>query len=236
MEVLALIPARGGSKRLPKKNLKLLAGKPLLHWSIKVALQCNAISRVIVTTDSQEIASVAASHGAEVPFLRPASLSEDRTPDFPVFQHALNWLQEQEGYLPDLVVWLRPTVPLRICVDIESAIETLVASGADSIRSVTEAEHHPYWMKQIENNRLLPFLPGKDERVYYQHQLLPQVFRLNGAVDITWSHKALESGNLYGETMAAYVMPRERSIDIDTELDLVMAELLMQSQGGTYAL
>ncbi|PDW04023.1 acylneuraminate cytidylyltransferase family protein [Candidatus Viridilinea mediisalina] len=231
MKILALIPARAGSKRLPQKNIMLLAGKPLIFWSVKVALQSPIIDRVIVSTDSSEIAQIARNAGAEVPFLRPAELAADHTADFPVFEHALVWLEQHEAYTPDLVAWLRPTSPLRTVEDLASAFDTLLRTGADSVRSVVEVEHHPYWMKWIEQECLVPFLSSKDETVYYQHQLLPPVYRLNGAVDITWVAQARLHDTLFGKTVAAYVMPRERSIDIDTIMDLKIAELLMQERG-----
>ena len=225
---LALIPARGGSKGIPRKNVRMLAGKPLIAWTIETALACPRLDRVIVSTDDQEIAQVASQYGAEVPFIRPAELSQDDTPDLPVYIHALSWLVEHEGYCPDVVVWLRPTSPLRTVQDIEAAIQILVETGADWVRSVCPAEHHPYWMKRLDGNHLLPFMDGIDESKYYRRQLLPPVYRLNGAVDVTWYKTVMEKGLLYNGDVRGYVMPPERSIDLDTELDFVLVELLLQ--------
>ncbi len=228
MKVLAVIPARGGSKGIPRKNIRLLAGKPLINYTIEAALQSQYRLRVIVSTDDEEIANVARTAGAEVPFLRPAELARDDTPDLPVCQHALHWLMMHENYCPEVVVWLRPTSPLRTVQDIDAAVRLLVETGADCVRSVCLAEHHPYWMKRLEGNRLLPFVEGVDESKYYRRQELPPAYRLNGAVDVTWCKRIVENGKLFGGDMRGYVMPVERSVDLDSELDFALAELLLQ--------
>lgn len=230
MKVLAVIPARRGSKSILRKNLALLASKPLIAWTIETALACSRLSRVIVSTDDQEITEVARRYGAEVPFLRPAELAQDDTPDLPVYQHALSWLAEHEGYCPDIVVWLRPTAPLRTVQDVECAIQILIRTGADCVRSVCLAEHHPYWMKRLDGDRLMPFLDGIDESKYYRRQLLPPVYRLNGAVDVTWRRTVMQKGLLYSGDVRGYLMPAERSVDLDKELDFVLAELLLQGK------
>ena len=226
--VLGLIPARGGSKGVFRKNIRQLAGKPLIAWTIEVALACPSLDRVIVSADDQEIAEIARQYGAEVPFLRPAELAQDDTPDSPVYQYALSWLAEHKGYRPDIVVWLRPTVPLRTVQDVEAAIQQLIETGADCVRSVCLAEHHPYWMKRLNGNCLVPFVDGIDEGKYYRRQLLPPVYRLNGAVDVTWYRTVMEKGLLYSGDVRGYVMPVERSIDLDSELAFALAELLLQ--------
>jgi CMP-N,N'-diacetyllegionaminic acid synthase len=226
--VLGIIPARSGSKSIPRKNIVMVAGKPLIAYTIQAALDAKLIDRVVVSTDSQEIAEVARSFGAEVPFLRPPELAQDDTPDLPVFQHALSWLARQEGYGPDIVVWLRPTAPLRSGQDVDAAIELLIETGADCVRSVCLAEHHPYWMKRLNGNRLEPFVEGVDHSKYYRRQLLPPVYRLNGAVDVTWCRTVIEGSQLYDGDIRGYVMPSERSIDVDTELDLALTTLLLE--------
>ena len=226
--ILGLIPARGGSKSVSRKNIRLLVGKPLIAWTIEIALACPSLDRVIVSTDDREIAKVARRHGAEVPFIRPVELAQDDTPDLPVYQHTLSWLAEHEGYRPDIVVWLRPTVPLRTVQDVEAALQQLIETGADCVRSVCPAEHHPYWMKRLKGDRLVPFVEGIDVARYYQRQLLPPVYRLNGAVDVTWYRTVMEKGLLYSGDVRGYVMPVERSIDLDSELDFALAELLLR--------
>jgi CMP-N,N'-diacetyllegionaminic acid synthase len=225
---LGIIPARGGSKGVPRKNIRQLAGKPLIAWTIEVALACPSLERVIVSTDDQEIAEIARQYGAKVPFIRPAELAQDDTPDLPVYLHALSWLVEHKGYRPDIVVWLRPTTPLRMVKDIETVMELLVESKADCVRSVCLTEHHPYWMKRLDGDRLVPFVSGSDERRYYRRQLLPPVYRLNGMVDAVRCGTVNERESLFGGDMRGYVVPTERSIDLDSELDFTLAELLMQ--------
>ena len=230
---LAIIPARGGSKGVERKNIRLLAGKPLIAWTIETALACSMLDRIIVSTEDGEIAQISREYGAEVPFTRPAVLAQDDTPDLPVFQHALLWLKRYEGYQPDLVVWLRPTAPLRIVEDIEAAIQILQETNVDCVRSVCAVEHHPYWMKKLEHGRLRSFIESADERQYYQRQSLPPVYRLNGAVDVIWRSKVSDSraeGKLFWDwdEMGGYVMPVERSLDLDSELDFALLELLIK--------
>jgi len=153
VEVLALIPARGGSKGIPRKNIKNLAGCPLIAYSIRAAREAEFVSRIIVTTDDPEIRKVARAYGAEVPFLRPQELAEDDTRDLPVFQHVLNWLKTEENYRPDLVVQLRPTSPFRPPGLIDQAVRILVNNpGADSVRGVVPSKQNPYKMWKLEDD------------------------------------------------------------------------------------
>ena len=227
-QIIAVIPARGGSKQLPRKNISPLAGKPLIAWSIEIAFACPNLNQVIVSTDDKEIAEIANSYGAKVPFLRPAELAQDNTPDLPVYKHVLFWLAENEDYHPDIIVWLRPTSPLRTVQDIESAIRLLIQTEADCVRSVSLAEHHPYWMKRLDGDCLIPFMDGVDESKYYRRQLLPPVYRLNGAVDVSVCKTVLENEILYQGDIRGYIMPADRSVDLDNEIDFALAELLIQ--------
>jgi CMP-N,N'-diacetyllegionaminic acid synthase len=228
VKVLALVPARGGSRGLPRKNLRMVAGRPLIAWTIDCALTAECIARVVVSTDDDEIATTAESLGAEVPFIRPAELASDEILDLPVYEHALEWLAEHQGYRPDAVAWLRPTAPLRTTADIDAAVAALEQTDAGCVRSVCQAEHHPYWMKRIEDERLTPFIGGADELAYPRRQLLPPVYRLNGAVDVVRCSAVAATGVLYPLPMAPYVMPRDRSVDIDDPLDLRAAELHLE--------
>ena len=230
--IVALIPARSGSKGVPKKNICLLAGKPLIAWTIETAIACPSLDRIIVSTDDLKIAHIASNYGAEVPFLRPLELAQDDTPDLPVYQHTLSWLAEHEDYHPDIVVWLRPTSPLRTVQDIEKAIQLLKKTGADCVRSISLAEHHPYWMKRLDGNddSLKPFVEGIDEAKFYRRQLLPPVYRLNGAVDVSVSKNVLENGLLYQGDIRGYVMPQDRSVHIDNKIYFALAELLIKER------
>jgi len=232
LKILALIPARGGSKGVPRKNIRMLADKPLIAWTIEAVKNCNFTMRTVVSTDDPDVAEIAKAFGAEVPFLRPTELATDTTADYPVCVHALDWLFKNEYYKPDLVVWLRPTTPMRQSHDIDKSIKQIVATDCTGLRSVCAVEHHPYWMKSlsINSNQLIPFIEGASEEKYYQRQLLPTIYRLNGAVDITWYQTIQFEKKLYGSNIQGYVMPIERSIDIDTEIDFLTADLFMRQR------
>ena len=161
MNVLGIIPARGGSKRVINKNIRDLAGKPLISFTIKAALGSKLINRLIVSTDNEEIAEIAKRYGAEVPFLRPASLAQDDTPDQPVFQHALKSLSKQDGYEPDIVLNLRPTTPFKTPKTIAKVIEKMRETKADIVRTMSPVEsvNHPYWMYNMKSDcKTVPFL------------------------------------------------------------------------------
>jgi CMP-N,N'-diacetyllegionaminic acid synthase len=231
MKALGIIPARGGSKGIPQKNLTRLGGKSLVGLTIECAHSSNALDRVIVSTDNEEISNTAKICGAEVPFIRPAKLAADDTPDFPVFLHAINWLKDNEDYEADFVVWLRPTSPFRSPDDISKAIRLLEETGADSVRSVCGVDHHPYWMKILGKEfKITSLLNGLDEKKYSRRQTLPDVFRLNGAVEVIRSKAAVTYNCLYGQDVRGYVMPPDRSLDIDTYEDLKYAEFLIYNK------
>jgi CMP-N,N'-diacetyllegionaminic acid synthase len=230
MKIMGLIPARSGSKGVPRKNIRLLAGKPLITWTIEQALASRCLDRVIVSTDSCEIADIAKGYGAEIPFLRPAELASDETPDLPVYRHALSWIGEREGYCPDYVVWLRPTSPLRTASDISAAASLLVASDADCVRSVCRMDAHPYYSLRIVENRLCSFLPSADDRHYLRRQLLPEVYHVNGCVDVVRCTSIKDPELLFSGNMLPYIMPLERSLDIDTDFHFRIAEFLMNGR------
>jgi len=229
--ILGLIPARGGSKGVPRKNIRIVAGKPLIAWTIETALSCPSLDRVIVTTDDEEIAKIAKECGADVPFIRPRELALDNTPDFPVFQHVISWLSENENFHSEIICWLRPTLPLRIVQDVEEAIELFTQNDVDCVRSVCPATHyHPYTAQKIEGNRLKPFIEGIDLGKYHNRQMLPDAYYCNGAVDVIRCKTALERKHLFAGDMQAYTMPLERSVDIDNEIDFTLAETLLKKR------
>ena len=223
---LAIVPARGGSKGLPRKNLLPLAGKPLICWTIEQARAAASLDRVIVSTDDAEIAAVAREAGAAVPFMRPAELAGDDTPDLPVLAHALAWLSEHEGLDPDVVVWLRPTSPLRTASDIDATVELLETRSARCVRSVCLTEHHPAWMYTMSGEELELFeVPCGP---YLRRQDLPAVYRPNGAVDVIRRDAVPGEGALFVTPALGYVMPHERSVDIDDAVDFDLAGLLLE--------
>ena len=233
--ILGIIPARGGSKSVPRKNIKLLAGQPLIAYSILEASKSQYVNRCVVSTDDEEIARVAVSHGAEVPFLRPPELALDRTTDFPVFLHCLEWLKTQEGYVPDLVVHLRPTAPFRTAAHIDRAVSLLLESPeADSVRSVCLAGQHPLKMWALQSGWLASYVPahvfGIEEAYNQPRQSLPVAYIQNGAVDVIRASVITESHSMSGRRMRAFVMDELDSVNIDSPLDWALAESLIQKR------
>ncbi|MCK4888317.1 MAG: acylneuraminate cytidylyltransferase family protein [Candidatus Aminicenantes bacterium] len=221
-EILALIPARSGSKRLPGKNKKMLWGKPLLAYSIETALRSKLINRVICTTDSQEIADIALEYGAEVPFLRPGELSGDKSADTEFYLHALDWLANNEGYKPDIVTNLRPTNPLRIPELVDDILGTLILRpDVDSIRTVSRVSNSVFKMRIInrETNLIENVVSIPREGPYnVAKQSLPETFLLNTYLDATWVKVVLEKQLSLGEKMLPYILD-ETPVDIDTKED-----------------
>lgn len=231
LEVVAIIPARGGSKGVPRKNIKELAGMPLIHYAIDNAARSKYIGRVIVSTDDEEIAAVSRELGAETPFLRPDELAGDAATDLPVFQHALKFLEETEGYRPQIIAHLRPTAPLRTVDHVDAGIELLLANPrADAVRSVCTAPKHPCKMWQLENGQLTPFLSEEvcgAEAYNKGRQQLPPVFIQNGSVDITRRRTIMEMNSMTGRNILGLLMEEEESVNIDILLDFMIAETLM---------
>jgi YrbI family 3-deoxy-D-manno-octulosonate 8-phosphate phosphatase len=234
MEILALIPARGGSKSIPRKNIKPLAGYPLLAYSIAAALQSRLVTRTIVSTDDEEIDRIAQSFGAEAPFLRPSKYALDNTPDFPVFTHALGWLKENESYQPDIVVQLRPTSPLRPPGCVDQAVQTLMDHPeADSVRGVIPSGQNPYKMWRInDQGRMSPLLsiPGIKEPFNTPRQELPQTYWQTGHIDAIRISTILEKSSLNGEIIYPLLIDPRYAVDIDTQRDWQRAEWIV-SQG-----
>jgi CMP-N-acetylneuraminic acid synthetase len=231
-EVLALIPARGGSKSIPRKNIRPLAGYPLIAYSIAAGLAAETVTRVIVSTDDDEIAAISRSYGAEAPFLRPAAASQDNTPDLPVFQHALQWLAEHEGYAPEIVVQLRPTSPFRRTRHIDEAVYCLLGRPeADSIRTVCIPFQNPFKMWQINPDGLIQPLiqTGYSEPYNMPRQLLPEVYWQTGYVDAAWSDTLLSKNSMTGNRILPLVIDPSEWIDIDSPDDWRRAERLLES-------
>lgn len=221
MSVLAVIPARGGSKGIPRKNIKKLAGKPLIGWTIEAAKKADCIDRIVVSTDDEEISNVAIEFGAEVPFHRPANLSTDEAPGVSTALHALNNLP---GY--DWILLLQPTSPLRAIEDIDAIWRLCVERHASSAVSVTEVSKHPLWMfKRRSDGSLEQFLPGM--QTLARRQELPKAYALNGALYLARTEWVLSHQRLVGPDTLGYVMPAERSVDIDTQYDWLWVEYLM---------
>jgi CMP-N-acetylneuraminic acid synthetase len=226
-KVLAIIPARGGSKGLPWKNIKCLAGKPLIAWTIGHAKKNKYIDDVVVSTDSKKIASIAEEYGASVPFLRPASLATDNAFSTDVVLDLLARLKKNGGYTADFVILLQPTSPLRTSDDIGKAMEMLGSNKkADAVVSITEVVENPYWMK-VQNDKGFIGNFIKHGRKIERRQDLPVIYTTNGAIYACKTSVFLKSKTFFPKHTLGYVMPRERSIDIDDIADFKMAELII---------
>ena len=236
-EVLAIIPARGGSKGLPRKNILDFAGHPLLAYSIAAGLKAKSINRVIVSTDDKKIAEISLHCGAEVPFLRPAKFARDDTPDLPVFVHALQWLIRHEGYCPDVIVHLRPTSPLRRVKQIDAAVQLLLDHPeADSVRTVIAPCQNPFKMWTIQTGGFMkPLIKTKHKEAYnLPRQTLPKVFWQTGYVDTIRTATILEKHSMTGNRILPLVLNPDDWIDIDTPDDWQKAEDLLLSGKITF--
>lgn len=221
MNTFALVPARGGSKGIPRKNIKLIAGKPLIVWTIEAALRSSLLTAVVVSTDDPEIADVARRAGAQVPFMRPSELAQDQTPGIDPVLHALDQLPQY-----DSVMLLQPTSPLRTTDDIDECLRLAIKQNASSVVSVNEPDTHPYWTYRLSEGQTLVRLV--DAAPVPRRQDLPTVVTLNGAMYFSDANWLRRSGSFVDAETLAFVMPRERSVDLDTPLDWKLAELLLK--------
>jgi N-acylneuraminate cytidylyltransferase len=235
-EVLAIIPARGGSKGIPRKNIRSFAGYPLLSYSIAAGLQSKWVTRVIVSTDDEEIARVARQFGADVPFLRPDEFAQDNSLDLPLFQHALHWFAENEDYHPDVVVQLRPTSPVRPLTCVDDAVQLLLEHpDADSVRGVVPAGQNPHkmWRLDGEARPMQPLLsvPGIAEPYNAPRQQLPPVYWQTGHIDAIRPRAILEKGSMSGDVILPLLIDPRYTVDIDNPSDWKRSEWLVY-QGG----
>jgi YrbI family 3-deoxy-D-manno-octulosonate 8-phosphate phosphatase len=239
-EVLAIIPARGGSKGIPRKNIRKFGGHPLIAFSIAAGLQSGLITRVIVSTDDPAIADAAKKYGAEVSFMRPDDLAQDKTLDLPVFEHALNWLAENENYHPEIVVHLRPTTPLRSQEMVEGAIELLLNDPeADSVRGVIPSGRNPYKMWKFANGmNISPILEhdGVAEAYNAPRQSLPDTYWHSGQIDVIRPKTILENKSMTGERVLGFALDERFAVDIDTHADWLLAEIKLLHSGLGFVL
>ncbi len=241
MEILGIIPARGGSKSIPRKNIKMLCGKPLIAWTIEEAKKSRHLTHVIVSTDDEEIAGVARAYGGEVPFLRPKEIAQDLSTDIEFLLHALDWLKDREGYEPEIVLRLPPTSPLRTAAHIDEGIETLLRhADADAARPICEAPKHPYklWrISAVSEQYLEPFLPKSftsfDEPHNLPRQLFPKAYIHTGAMDVMRTRTIRELKSTSGGKLAYFFMTPEDSVNIDYPVDFEIAEWLMKKRQET---
>ena len=234
VEILALIPARGGSKGIPRKNIHPFAGYPLIAWSIAAAKQSELVTRVIVSTDDEEIAAIAREYGAQTPFRRPAELAQDSSTDLPVFEHALKWLEEEESYRPEVIVQLRPTSPVRPPDIVDGAIRILLDhEDADCVRGVVPAQQNPFkmWHFKGEGSPLYPLLEldGIHEPYNAPRQILPAIYWQTGHIDAIRASTISQKHSLTGDTIYPLVIDPRYTVDIDTLEDWAKYEALVYS-------
>lgn len=225
MNILGIIPARGGSKRVPRKNVRLLNGKPLVAWVIEAARLVEEIDSLVVSSDDDEILTIAEDYDAHLPLLRPDEFATDSSPAIDYVKHALEMIEAKEGTYFDAVVILQPSSPLTLPRDISATIELLKSSGAETAVSVVQLEHaiHPVKLKVMEEDKLLPYL--EEERGRMSENDLPKLFVRNCAVYAT-RRNVIDRGEIIGADCRGFVMPRERSVDINDEMDFLFAEFL----------
>lgn len=229
---VGVITARGGSKVIPGKNIRPMAGKPMIAWTIEAALRSKGLDRVIVSTDDAAIAHVSRQCGAEVPFLRPAELAGDTSSHISVIEHALGWLAGCDGRPPEYLLLLQPTSPLRTAEDIEAIIAVAANRGARAVISVCEPSHHPFGLKKITpEGTLADFMPSG--LAYARRQDFPPVFAVNGALYLCQSSVILQEHTLEPPDALPYIMPVERSLDVDTLWDFELAEMILERRQGT---
>lgn len=233
MEVLAIVPARSGSKSVKNKNIKTINGKPLMAYSIEHALNSKYISRVIVSTDSEQYATIAREYGAETPFIRPAEYSTDTALDYDVFRHALEWLNKNEDYCPDIVVQLRPTYPIRNIIDIDNMVKMLIDNpAADSVRSIAKAKEIAYkmWRYNEDSGEMIPLLNDIKEAYNMPRQELPTIYYQNACIDVLRPSTVLDKKSMTGDFILGYEL--KDNFDIDTEEDFRKADLAVRIMAG----
>lgn len=226
-KILCVIPARSGSKGLPGKNIKRLLGKPLIGYSIEHALASKFIDRTIVSTDSKMIADIAKNFGAEVPFLRPKRLATNKSNIIDVLLHAIDWMRNKEGFDFDIIVLLHVTAPLRKAKDVDKSIKLLFKRGTDNVFSVTPAQRNPYFnMVELDKSNKARLVK---KGMYTNRQEAPLVFEMNSSIYVWWRDVLKHSKSLFPGTTRIYLMPKERSVDIDDYLDFRIAEMLLKN-------
>jgi CMP-N-acetylneuraminic acid synthetase len=225
---VGLITARGGSKGVPRKNVANVGGKPLIAWTISAAIKSRSLARTIVSTDCDEIASVSRLYGAEVPFRRPSELAQDSSPHVEVIRHAIEWIAKDEGVCPDYIVLLQPTSPLRVAFDIDAACGVAASRQADSVIGVSLLHSHPYWTKSMsDDGRLIEFMKSPDRSEYIQRQDLPPAYAINGVIYVIRCSMFLREMAYFTARSFGYVVPAERSLDVDTPWDMKLADLIL---------
>lgn len=225
-KILVVIPARGGSKRLPRKNIKKIGGKPMIAHAILAAKKSKYIDRIIVSTDDLAIAKVARKYGAEVPFIRPVELASDTATALPVLQHAVAYIEKRDKFKPGLIVLIQSTSPLVQSGDIDGAIEKIIATKTNSCFTVSVISQRPEWMYYLEDKKPKLFLTNANLNI--RSQDLPKLGIINGAIYVMKYDTLMKKNKIQDDNTSIYIMPKERSVDIDDLVDFKTAEALMK--------
>jgi CMP-N-acetylneuraminic acid synthetase len=230
MTTYACIFARSGSKGMVKKNIQTFNGKPLISWTVELALQIRQIDKVFVSTDSKEIAEIARVAGAIVPFIRPSELATDTSPEWHSWQHFINFLADKDGKVPEVFLSLPPTSPLRSTIDVENCLQEFKKGRADFVVGITPSERNPYFnmVKKVEDNQVDLIIHQGNK--YSRRQDAPEVFDLTTVCYVGKPSTILTKNSIFEGKVAGVEIPRERAIDIDTELDFQIAEFLFKSK------
>lgn len=226
-KILAIIPARGGSKEVPKKNIKELAGKPLIVYTIEAAKKSEYINRIVVSTDDPRIADISLKYGAETPYLRSSGLAADTTPTLPVLRDIVRFLEKKDNYQPDIIVLLQPTSPLRTAKTIDEGIEKFLKNKRKTLISVSQVKENPFWMKVIKNGYLYPFIKNKHK--YLRRQDLPEIYITNGALYICEAKKLSKEDPFNNDEVIPFITDRRQSLDIDDPEDFILAEYYLSN-------
>jgi CMP-N,N'-diacetyllegionaminic acid synthase len=228
MDILGLIPARGGSKGIRHKNIVDLNGAPLISYTINAAKKSKFINKIFVSTDDTKISSIVKKYGLQVSSLRPSSISKDTSTTFDVVKYTLNFLKEEENFIPDIIVCLQPTSPLRTTSMIDESINLLINSKASCVLGVKKVKNHPYAMFWKTQNFLKPF--KEDFTNYIRRQDSPELYYPTGSIYTFWRKTIEKTNSYYGKNILPYILPEKSSIDIDTKFDLQLAELILKKQ------
>ncbi len=242
IKFLAIIPARGGSKGIPGKNIKTFCGKPLLHWTILAGIKSGVLDRLILSTDSKNIADIGEKAGAETPFLRPARLAQDKTPTLPVLRHAVAWLKKNQNYSPDYVVLLEPTSACRRPIHIQEAVQLALKTGADSVISMSEVphDHNAHWQFKLDKgNKAMLVIGNAVKNIIKRRQDLPRTYYRNGIIYVLKTDLLFASKpSIYGKDVRVYVTSSKYSKDINNQEDWIDAEnsfrLILKEEAGLH--
>jgi len=226
INILGIIPARGGSKGVPRKNIRMLAGRPLIEYTLSAAKKSEFLNKIIVSTDDSEIAQISGKNDVEV-ILRPDSLAQDTSPVIDALYHVMDALKKNSAYSPDIIVLLQPTSPLRNSDDIDSAIRIFLTGNFNSVISVCETDHSPYWCFTMSNNKSLKPIFNK-KFLFARRQDLPETFRPNGAIYISSPATLKKHSGFFTNNTGSYIMPADRCVDIDRPVDFRIAEFLLE--------